>query len=286
MNNVIFSFDFEIGWGDVTNGIWKRRQANGVYNRLRIVLPQILETLDDHDIPVTWATVGAMIDPSNSRDFTHLTEKQLCIVDKAIKESEANTFNGIDLFETVLSSKVEHQVACHSYSHIPFNFEGVDEIFVREDLRRFNNALSRYNLSTNRFVFPENTESFYRELSEAGIKKVRVAADNLFSNRYLYLLTITFVPPPASKETIDRTGISRHYGSMLYNDVGNPYRIPLLERRLQLGLRNVIDKGHTLHIWAHPFNFAESAPLLKSFTKTIKNIATLRDSGKLSIALM
>lgn len=286
MGSVIFSFDFEIGWGDITNGVWRRREADGVYKRLRHVLPEMLTTMDTFDIPATWATVGAMIEPTQSRDFSHLTASQLEIVENGIRTGKSDSFDGIDLFELVLATKTNHQIACHSFTHIPFDYEGVDGKFVREDIKRFKKTLARYELTTSKLVFPENTEKFYSEIRDAGIKKVRVPADNLFSNRFLYLLSIAVVPPPTSKEAMGTSGVIRHYGSMLFNDAGNAYKIPLLERRVNLGLSNVVNRNHDLHIWAHPFNFAESEKLLKSFKKMIGKIALLRDKGKLQIGLM
>jgi len=286
MGTVIFSFDFEIGWGDITNGVWKRREADGVYKRLRQVLPEMLDAMDACEFSATWATVGAMIEPPVSRDFSHLSDAQLSIVENGLRIGEQETFNGADLFELVLAAKTDHQIACHSYSHIPFNYTGVDGIFVREELRKFKQTLAPYQLTTSKLVFPENTEDFYVELKDMGIEKVRVSADNFFKNRLLYLLTLAVIPPPDCKETIDSSGITKHYGSMLFNDAGNPHRIPLLERRVKLGLNNVVNKNYDLHIWAHPFNFAESEALLRSFKKIIGKIAGLRDEGKLQIGFM
>ncbi len=286
MGSVIISFDFEIGWGDITNGVWRRREANGVYKRLRQVLPEMLSIMDACEFSATWATVGAMIEVPQSRDFSHLTDTQYKVVENSIRVGEPDTFNGIDLFESVLAAKADHQIACHSYSHIPFDYAGVDGKFVREELQRFKHTLAQYHLTTSKLVFPENTEDFYAELLDSGIDKVRVPADNFFKNRFLYLLSIAVIPPPSSKDSIDSSGVIRHYGSMLFNDAGNAHRIPLLERRIQLGLDNVVNKNHDLHIWAHPFNFAESEPLLKSFKNMIERIVVLRDQGKLQVGLM
>jgi len=286
MGKVILSFDFEIGWGDITNGVWKRREANGVYKKLRHVLPEMLKTMDNCNFSATWATVGAMIERPEGRDFSHLSEKQRLVVEAGLREGQVDTFNGRDLFELVLACKTNQEIACHSFSHIPFDYDGVDGIFVKQEMRRFNEILARYELSTNKFVFPENTEAFYAELLETGYDKVRVPANNFFKSRYLYLLSLAVIPPPTSKEELDETGMTRHFGSMLFNDAGDSRRIPLLERRVSLGLRNVVQKNHDLHIWAHPFNFAESDGLLKSFKSTIEKIASLRDAGKLSIEFM
>jgi len=131
MGTVIFSFDFEIGWGDITNGVWKRREANGVYKRLRQVLPEMLSTMDACDFSATWATVGAMIEPPDTRDFSHLTDAQHSIVENGIRVGEPETFNGTDLFELVLAAKTDHQIACHSYSHIPFDLGCLQIIFLK-----------------------------------------------------------------------------------------------------------------------------------------------------------
>jgi len=286
MNKVILSFDFEIGWGDITNGIWRHREYSGVYKRLRTILPEILQIMDDYDIRTTWATVGAMIEKPELRDFSHLTNAQRIVIEKSINDAESHTFNGIDLFEAVLKTKTNHQIVSHSYSHIPFDYEGMNGEIAREEFRRFNNVLAKFDLSTNKHVFPENIEKFYAELHEAGVEKVRVSADNFFSNRILYLLSLAVIPPPSSKELFNNTGVIRHYGSMLFHDAGNANRIPLLERRVKLGLNNVINKNYNLHIWAHPFNFAESEKLLLSFKKLIKHIAGLRDEGKLLVDFM
>jgi len=286
VGKVIISFDFEIGWGDITNGDWKRREHNGVYKRLRHVLPDLLSTMDAFECVATWATVGAMIEAPKDRDFSYLTDHQRDIVERGMRTGQSDTFDGTDLFEKVISTNTNHKVACHSFAHIPFDFNGVDEKFVQEDLRRFVKSLKQYNLTTNRFVFPENTEGFYMEILKLGFKTARVSADNYFKNRYLFLLSLAIIPPPPCKEVYDCSGVTKHYGSMLFNDRGMAYRIPILERRVKLGLKNVVEKDHDLHIWAHPFNFAESDYLLDSFQRMLKKIATLRDQGKLSIEFM
>ena len=124
IGTVIISLDFEIGWGDVTNGVWRRREANGVFPKLRSVLPEILQAMDDYEIPVSWATVGAMFEQPGKRDFAHLKDNQAEIVSDALSTSKESTFDGRDLFEQVLNSKQKHAIACHSYSHVPFDYEG------------------------------------------------------------------------------------------------------------------------------------------------------------------
>ena len=283
---VILSFDFEIGWGDVTNERWKKRERNGVYQKLRKVLPEILNTMDACNFPATWATVGAMFDHPAHRDFDHLPPKAKDLVNSVLKKAKPESFNGRDLFEIVIGAKTNHLIASHSYSHVPFNYEGVSNRVIFEDMTRFNSAANDFDIVANRFVFPENSEAHYEALAQTGYTKARVAADNTFRNRYMYLASTMLLAPPSGREEAGPDGITRQFGSMLFNDAGKSHRVPLLNRRVSLGLKQLERRGGTLHIWAHPFNFAESDALKASFLDTIKTIAQKRDQGSLTIELM
>ncbi len=285
-SKVILSFDFEIGWGDVTNERWKKRERNGVYKKLRKVLPEILSTMDEYEFPATWATVGAMFDHPKNRDFSHLPTKAKDLVNSVLKAAKPDSFDGRDLFESVIGSKTSHLIASHSYSHVPFTYEGVNNRVIFEDMTRFNSVAKDFNIFANRFVFPENREAHYEALAQTGYTKARVAADNTFRNRYLYRASTMLLAPPSGREEDGPNGITRQFGSMLFNDAGKSHRVPLLNRRVSLGLKQLDRRGGTLHIWAHPFNFAESNALKASFIDTIKTIAQKRDQGSLTVELM
>jgi peptidoglycan/xylan/chitin deacetylase (PgdA/CDA1 family) len=284
--SVILSFDFEIGWGDVTNPRWRFRQEKGVYKKLRKVLPEILDVMDQADFRATWASVGAMFDKPENRDFSHLPNQYQELIHSVLKQAEPESFDGQDLFEMLLSAKTSHLVASHSYSHVPFTYEYMSEDVVRHDIERFNAALAKYGRSADRFVFPENREAHYKALADTGYKKMRVAADNHFKNRYIYLASTMILPPPNGIEEPGEENLVRQYGSMSFNDAGQAWKVKLLKRRVSLGLKQLERSGGVLHIWAHPFNFAESDPLKYAFMDMIKQIAILRDKGKLTIDLM
>ena len=286
IGKVIFSFDFEIGWGDITNGVWQRRQQQGVFKKLRTVLPEMLKMMDSYEIPAEWATVGAMVEQPGERDFSHLTDAQLKIVRDALEAGASESFDGTDLFEMVLSAKQEHSIACHSYTHIPFNFSGVDRGVVSGELERFERLMKKYGVSSDFLVFPENKEGYHAEVKDAGYRVVRVQPEAVSRNRYLYLASVAFLPPPAAKELVNDVGLIRHYGSMLYFDASSQYRMLMLKRRLSLGLANAVKNKNCLHIWAHPFNFAESDALLRNFDLVLSDIARLRDRGELEVGLV
>ena len=288
IGRVIISFDFEIGWGDITNDRWRARQKLGVFDEIRIVLRQLLTQMDSLDLPVTFATVGAMFDDPEKRTLEHLPDDAKLIAHGALNDGDQQTFDGRDLFEMVLNSTSKHDIACHSYSHIPFDYKGVNAEFISQDLSEFERVLNHTCSQTaDRFVFPENTEGFHEQLKAAGYKIARTGANNSHSSRIAYLASQFISPPPVSTEEVTSSGLIRQSGSMLYNSGrGKDYRVPIVYRRAKRGIDHVANHGGTLHIWAHPFNFAESEKLKLSLIKLMRYMITLRDMGKIEISPM
>lgn len=284
---VIFSFDFEIGWGDVTNPRWRLRQRKGVYTKLRRVLPRLLRLMDDCAIPATWAAVGAMFDAPAQRDFSHLPQRWRDVVGSVLGEAEAESFSGADLFEMVLAAKQRHAIACHSYSHVPFDADGMTGRVVAADLTRFAAAISRYGLRADTLIFPENREAHYDALKQAGYRLARVSPLRPVQGRLAYLASTLVVPPPLAFNQMHESGILRHHGSMLFADHAQSWRLPLVKWRFRLGMKSLLRSGDgVLHLWAHPFNFAESDGLMALMTATLQDLARSRDAGRLAIVTM
>lgn len=281
----MISFDFELGWGNVHMTKWRERQAKGVYTNLRKVLPEMLAEMDALQVPATWATVGAMIERPANRDFGHLPNKWRPLVIASLAESEPQTFNGKDVFEMVLAAKSRHVIGCHSFSHIPFTYEGMSGGVIDAEIDRFQAAVKTYGISPDVLVFPENREAHLDVLSRRGFRKVRVAAEGNFSNRWLYLASSLVVAPPKAREMTHETGLLRHAGSMLFADAAQAWRVPVIMRRFHLGLKNVLREGGTLHLWSHPFNFAESPALKTAFIAMLREVAMHRDAGRLKVSL-
>lgn len=283
---VILSFDFEIGWGDVSNPMWRVRERNGVYKRLRDVLPRILDRMDRLAIPATWATVGAMVEDPHQRDFSYLPEQWRNCVERVLGEAEPPSFNGADLFEMVLNAKAGHRIGCHSYAHIPYTYSGMTAEVVRQDLARHRAVIARHGLVADRFVFPENREAHHAVLEEAGFHTIRVAAENMFKNRWAYLASTLVVPPPLSRDEALSAAMAKQYGSMLFYHAGSDFRLAVLRRRARLGLNHAMKGNGVLHVWAHPFNFAESTGLEAAFGAFLDAAARLRDAGRITFRLM
>lgn len=281
------SFDFELGWGAIENGLWKVREANGVYRGLRSILPRLLKQLEVMEVPVAWATVGAMIDAPKRRDFDHLPESLRDVVRSAVRTGEVGTFDGRDLFELVEHSNGGHQVAGHSYSHTRFSFPGVDGRFVTEEMERSGRAFFSWSEHPSFFVFPVNHEGFYEVLRDASYRSVRGApafpsGSPPEGGLQKVLRMLADVPPMSRENTV--SGMRRITGSMFFKSAGGrPYALPLPYLRARRGLDFAIRNNQVLHIWIHPFNFSEVNMLFALFIRFLKAACRARDAGKLEI---
>jgi hypothetical protein len=74
---------------------------------------------------------------------------------------------------------------------------------------------------------------------------------------------------------------------MLFNMGNNRYhRLPFVYSRAIRGLNHACSSASDLHVWAHPFNFAESRAQLHAFISFLRKVAAKRDAGEISIKTM
>jgi hypothetical protein len=276
----LLTFDFELGWGAIESGRWRAREAAGVYRRLRQRLPELLALLDELDVPATWATVGGMLVPRGQHDLDYLPPALADLTRAALREGEATSFDGRDLFERVVTSRARHQIASHTYAHPRFTRDDVDAAAVRADLRRFRAALPAAHAATDRLVFPQNAERYHDVLAGEGVRVVRGAdkAPRGLRGRVRENLQ----PPLAVPDAAPTGGVDRLVGSVFFHPGRRRARLPLVLLQAQRGLARAVATGGTLHVWLHPFNLAEIPGLAWCLGQHLRSVARARDAGKLA----
>lgn len=281
---LVFSFDFELGWGSIENGQWFRREKDGVFTRCRELVPKLIRLLDDLEIPSTWAVVGAMVDNNPSRSLDHLPANYKLMVDAALKHAHNSTFDGIDLFEQVKSSKYA-TISCHTYSHTRFNLDGVNKSFVEQDTSLFTEIVGA-DCNQAYFVFPQNIEGHHKTIASYGFDTARrteydskIQAYNTF-RRYLN-------PSKVSESSVHPSGMKMKRGNIFFSQ-GTGYvksrAWKTIYNHALSNIKNLQRNQGEFHIWNHPFNFAEQTELMTDFEKLISLAAKLRDANELRIS--
>jgi len=283
---LVISFDTELAWGAIETKRWVQRQANGVYEHTRSVTRQLLEAFDSYEIPATFAIVGGMLEVPGKYSLDHLPEQARDRTRRALRDGLPNSFCGHDMIDMIARSRIRHAIASHSYSHTRFLHPGVTPEFVREDLRHYWRVLPTELNAVPALVFPQNDEGYYPEVRESGFRAIR-GSDPEPDSRYRWqrMLKSVIGSPPLSEIVDVGGGLVRNTGSVPFIS-GRRRRLLLVERQARLGLDRAVREGGTLHVWNHPFNFAETPGLLSAFVRFLGIAATLRDQGRLVIGQM
>jgi len=283
------SLDFELGWGTLENNRWRRRERAGVYERLRPAMRSFLSLLDDLEIAVTWATVGAMVCKPEDMDFDHVPAVQREAVGRFLSGAHPTTRDGRDLLEMMLGARVRHDIGSHSFSHTRFGTTGFDLEARRTDLYRARTILRQWGCTPQSFVFPENDAPSLAGLADADIRLARLAPMASRTSRLTRLRTLA-APPPGTLTVAADEGPATEAGSMLFHwppsGRGHRLRRAVTLLRAFRGLRRAARGGPAVHYWLHPFNLAENHDLHRSLARLLREAAAHRDAGRLRIIPM
>jgi peptidoglycan/xylan/chitin deacetylase (PgdA/CDA1 family) len=145
----ITSVDVDVGsriLGVINKGM-NDRNVNDCLSEYRIgeieenVLPMLVETFDDFEIPATFAVRG-----------------QLAEVNRSV-------------LDILLRSSVKHDVGAHGYYHREFTHLSYSE--AEKELKMLSAGLKKYGIVPRSFVFPKNSVAYLNLLERYGYKCYR-----------------------------------------------------------------------------------------------------------------
>jgi peptidoglycan/xylan/chitin deacetylase (PgdA/CDA1 family) len=179
------SADFEMGWGWRQRG---RQAAESMGEKERHNLPLILRLLDEHSIPITWATVGHLFLESCARSSAGLAHPSMprpltdgswsgdwYSYDPCSNLGAAPAWYAPDLIRQIIDCRTRHEVATHSFSHPNFNASYSSAEVVWRELENCIDVMRSFGVRPRSLVFPRNRAeySYLPLLADAGIVVVR-----------------------------------------------------------------------------------------------------------------
>lgn len=185
----LLSADFELAWA-FRYSLNNASSANSKAARSRENIPKILKLCEQYDIPLTWYTVGHLFLEKCSpiQGIKHPEIKRLPFFNNrywsyqqgdwfdADPASEFKTdpaWYAPDLIEQIIQSPVEHELGCHTFSHIDCR-DGVcsPEVF-RSEITECLRLAAAKNISLTSFVHPGHTIGNLEALNEFGFTSYR-----------------------------------------------------------------------------------------------------------------
>lgn len=281
----IISLDFELHWGGFEK--WPLADYRQYFLNTRQVIPQMLRLFHEHEIHVTWASVGMLF--HSNRESLLKNSPQLRPSYK-VRELSAYDFierHGIGISEEEdpfhFAGSIIHEInktpfqelASHTFAHYYCNEEGQTIDQFRADLRAAQNAVAFYHKKLRSLVFPRNqfNEEYLKVCFEEGFIAVRDNPRDWFWNiqstqqESMWKRLNRGVDaywPVGKKNTYTQDSIQVREGLPICIPASRllrPYRPSELFlnamkiNRVNSEMERAALKNEVYHLWWHPHNF-------------------------------
>lgn len=302
----VLSLDTELCWGVVDKPEQLRKNIK-YYEQARNCIEQIIALLEKYNISATWAIVGHLfLQECNSiggQKHLDIPRSQYPWYSKnwfeespCTNEKDAPLWYGGDIIEKIIDCKVYQEIACHSFSHIPYGDKNTRRETVRADLSNCVSQAEKLSLKLRSFVFPRNEVGYIDELSGFGFRVFRGMEPTWyrrFPNKLRKVCHIIdqflAITPPVSLPEY-KEGLYNISGSMFYLPM-NGFRslIPINFRihKARKGIKKAVRDKKVFHLWFHPFNIATNQEkLLYGLEEIFKEVCLRRENGELKTKSM
>jgi len=250
---VVFSLDFELGWGhaDIRPEYVRRlrEEANDNFQRIR----SLIDLFDKYQIPATWAIVG-----------------------KLTEAGDDPLFYNPDLFEYLLNAEVDHEIGLHSYEHP--DFSSLSEREAEVDLEAGIKALSDWEINPESFIFPRDRIAHIELLGEYNFRYYRSKTTR---SKFQSLLQ-ELVPPVAAFSPAEDT--PHPIPATQYLAARRPET--LIRLNMKRSLKRVVAKDGLVHFWLHPHEIYTRSSLFDTVEKCIELIGRYAEHGDISCTTM
>jgi len=194
----IVSADLELNWAWqwARSGPQRLAEAEQHSRRTRQNVPQILRYSEQYGIPITWATVGHLFLDSCARkdgrahpdlprlshfenEFWRFDGGDWFEDDPACWWEQAKGWYAPDLVRAILSGKTQHEIACHTFSHIDCRDGVCPPDVLRAEIAECRRAAAPFGLALTSFVHPAHTIGNLPTLAACGFASYRSDRDIL-----------------------------------------------------------------------------------------------------------
>mgnify|MGYP000415602903 CR=1 FL=1 len=290
---LVVSVDVELAWGvnhrlligdPLAWSLLKVMKARSRSN-LRALL-RISETLR---MPFTWGIVGHLFlgNCSRSGGLPHgdmprpelFRHRDWYSLDPCSSAEKDPLWYAPDVVQTLLESRVEQEIACHSFSHVDF-FQCSEEV-ARAEVRKCVEAAEDYGIRPVTFIFPRNHVAHLDVLREEGFRVFRFKARRKLRPPRKFLERLMDLAAPLTARPVKIKGLIGVPGTLLFQ-TSRPRDAWRLEVTAMRGIRRAAKSGKVFHITMH--DYVENDETLIALYRVLSYAARLREKGVLEIA--
>lgn len=284
----ILSFDCEGKWGMADDAAMaSNNPING--DSLTKAYTQIFEILERHKIAATFALVGLfaggyeqyvdsrgeLLDSEPHRDWLKVPERSFA----------AGFQDGWFYPELVnqIKARGNHEIASHSFTHLPLHNGGVAEKSFLTELKFVNQWKAQNSLELSTFIYPRNQIKFEEQLSNFDFLGYRQCdiQNSAYANRFQILQDECNIGRKSDKHSVSTRPIAIPPGTFLNWRHGPRRIIPkwVTLKRWSNVLDHAVFSGGVAHLWLHPHNLITARGQVELFEDAISRVAKAQNSG-------
>lgn len=289
VGTVVLSIDAGLGWKfhDLETPPAERVEAG------REGWTTLVELLDEYEIPATWAVVGHLfLDSCDGIHSLHPTPEGWFERERTEWAQRPDLRYGPDLIDRISAAEAEHEIGCHTFSHVEFGDPSTTTEIAREELVASLEAAATRSPtpSMSSVVFPRNNVGHRDVLAEWGFTCYRGVSP---ADGTIHKVTrATIGQPPLVRPQLDEYGLVNIPASMfLYGFEGRSRRAfervwddPIV-RAVRRGVDAVAGTDRIFHIWLHPNNLVTEAETVR-LRRVLAAVARKRDAGEIRVETM
>lgn len=281
---VVFSADFEMAWAfRFSKTKHKEAIKKGLEERENI--PVLLDLFKRFNIPVTWATVGHLFLSECKKGSNGLPHSEMPRPE--FFENRNWSFNSgdwyqhdpcsdyktdpawyaSDLIDLILASDVNHEIGCHTFSHLDFSYKNCPKLLADAELDICIKLAAGKGITLRSMVFPGGTHGNFESLKEKGIECYRKPMKYHIGLPYIDPFGLVAIPSSFGLDK-DPYGWSKEFHLRM--------------------IRNYLDKAAkyklVCHFWFHPS--MDLWYLENVMPEVLKLVANYRDPSKIYVKTM
>lgn len=250
---------------------------------------QIFEILERHKIAATFALVGLfaggyeqyvdlrseLLDSEPHRDWLKVPERSFA----------AGFQDGWFYPELVnqIKARGNHEIASHSFTHLPLHNGGVAEKSFLTELKFVNQWKAHNSVELSTFIYPRNQIKFEEQLSNFDFLGYRQCdiQNSAYANRFQILQDECNIGRKSDKHSVSTRPIAIPPGTFLNWRYGPRRIIPkwVTLKRWSNVLDHAVFSGGVAHLWLHPHNLITARGQVELFEDAISRVGKAQNSG-------
>lgn len=293
MGSVVISVDAELGWGFSDHEEPPLSRVDAARTGWRV----LLDVLETHDVAATWAVVGHLfLDDCDGGHGDHLAVDGCGDPERGRGRGRPELRFGRDLVGEVVDADADHEIACHSFSHLLFDTPETTRELARAELAAAAEAARSVGVEFESFVYPRNAVGHRDLLAEFGFRCYRGTGQEpesrLRRTAWKLLATSGHSSVPLTTPTVDEYGLVDIQPSLyLFGFEGWPRQVATalwddpVVRLAKRGIDRANREDALVHFWLHPNNLQTERDVSR-VRRIVAYAAAQRDRTDLSIETM